>query len=421
MTNLVLRGGHVITMDPELGDLPGADVHVAGGRIVAVGPALDASGATEIDARGTIVLPGLVETHWHLWTTLLRAASGEGGPPTGYFRLTRDRGRDLEPGDLAAAVRLACAEAVHSGITTVHDWCHNVRSPEHARAAVEALAASGLRARFGYGYPAGHGNDRAMDLADLAALHAEWPRYAAGGRLTLGVAWRGLGGSNPAMVVPPRVYRAEIEAARGLGLPLSVHASGPRAAAGQIAALAGGGLLGPDVQVVHANSATGTEIRQLADTGATVSLSPYSELLIGYGPPRTGALLAAGVPVGLSVDTTAITGNADPWAIMKLTLALANGAAEDEFALTARRVLAMATLDGARTLGLDGEIGSLTPGKRADLVAVSTDGPHLRAGHDPARLLVTAVQPADVRTVLVDGRVLKRPPGHDQGDVPALS
>jgi 5-methylthioadenosine/S-adenosylhomocysteine deaminase len=228
------------------------------------------------------------------------------------------------------------------------------------------------------------------------------------------------------MVVPPRVYRAEIEAARGLGLPLSVHASGPRAAAGQIAALAREGLLGPDVQVVHANSATDTEIHQLADAGASVSLSPYSELLIGYGPPRTGALLAAGVPVGLSVDTTAITGDADPWAIMKLTLALANGAAEDEFALTARRVLALATLEGARTLGLDAEVGSLTPGKRADVIAVSTTGPHFQAATDaaadPVRLLVTATQPADVRTVLVDGRVLKNTrPGHDQGTVPALS
>src|SRR4051794_11983301 len=299
MTPLILRGGHVITMDPVLGDQPGAYVHVAGGRIVAVGPDLDVPGATEIDARGTIVLPGLVETHWHLWTTLLRAASGEGGPATGYFRLTRDRGRTLTPDDLATGVRLACAEAAWSGITTVHDWCHNVRSPAHARAAVAALAGSGLRARFSYGWPAGHGNEQAMDLADLAALRAEWPRYAAGGRLTLGMAWRGRGGNNPDMAVPPRVYRPEIEAARDLGLPVTVHAGGWPWTAGEIAALAGEGLLGPDTQVVHANAATDEEIRLLAASGASVSLSPYSELLIGYGPPRTGALLAAGVPVGL--------------------------------------------------------------------------------------------------------------------------
>ncbi len=109
------------------------------------------------------------------------------------------------------------------------------------------------------------------------------------------MACRGLGGSNPAMRVPPGVYQREMAAARELGLPVTVHASGPPAAAGQIAALAADGLLGPDLQVVHANSATPAEIAQLAEAGCAVSLSPFSELLIGYGLPQTAALLAAGI------------------------------------------------------------------------------------------------------------------------------
>ena len=222
------------------------------------------------------------------------------------------------------------------------------------------------------------------------------------------MAWRGTGGSNPAMRVAPEVYRRELAAARELGLPVTVHASGPRSAAGQIAALAAAGLLGRDLQVVHANCASADEIAALAEAGCAVSVSPYSELLIGYGLPRTAEFRAAGIPVGLSVDTTALTGNADMFAIMKVTQALVNAAAEDEFALTARQALALGTIEGARSLGLAGETGSLTPGKRADVIMVECAGPNLGVFTDPAQLLVTAAQPANVHTVLADGQVLKR-------------
>ena len=402
---LVIRHGHVMTMDRQLGDMPDADVHIDGGRIAAVGPALHVPGARLLDARGMIVAPGLVDTHWHMWNTLLRSMSGD-GPKPGYFRVSVGLGCAFGPDDIYQGTRLACAEAISSGITTVHDWCHNVRGPAHAQAGLRALAESGLRGRFSYGYPAGHANERPMDLAGLARLHRDWD--SCGGRLSLGMAWRGPGGSNPAMRVPPAVYRQEIEAARVLGIPVTVHACGPRSSAGQIAALAQAGLLGSDLQVVHANCATPAEIAQLAEAGVTVSVSPFTEILIGYGLPQTAELLAAGVTTGLSVDTTVLSGNADMFAIMKVTQGIANARAEDEFALTARRVLELATIEGARSLGMAGEIGSLTPGKRADLILVETGRPNLGVFTDPAHMLVTAAQPANVDTVLVDGRIVKR-------------
>lgn len=415
--DLVIRSGHVVTMDPELGDIPDGDVLVAGGRIAAVGTGLDAPGTREIDARGMIVAPGLVDTHWHMWNTLLRSMSGgmpgEDGP-AGYFPVTARLGRAFTDGDLYQGTLLACAEAINSGITTVHDWCHNVRGPAHAEAGLRALAESGLRARFSYGYAAGQPNDQAMDTGGLRALHRDWDSWSGpsapgrAGRLTLGMAWRGTGGSNPAMRVAPEIYRREIAAGRELGLPITVHASGPPSAAGQIAALASAGLLGPDLQVVHANCATPAEIGQLAAAGCAVSLSPFSELLIGYGLPQTAALLAAGIRVGLSVDTTALTGNADMFAIMKLTQGLINGTAQQEFACTARQALALGTIGGARSLGLDAVTGSLTPGKRADLILVATGHPNLGVLTDPAGLLVAAAQPGNVDTVLADGQLLKR-------------
>jgi cytosine/adenosine deaminase-related metal-dependent hydrolase len=208
--------------------------------------------------------------------------------------------------------------------------------------------------------------------------------------------------------VPADVYRPEIEAARALGVPVTVHASAPPTARGQIAVLAAGGLLGPDLQVVHANCATGDEVAALAASGTQVSISPHSELLIGYGLPRTAELLAAGIGVGLSVDSTVLTGNADMFSIMKVTQGIVNAQAHDEFAMTHRRALSLGTIEGARSLGLGEVTGSLTPGKRADIICVSTGEPNLGVLTDPAHLLVTAAQPANVDTVIVDGRVLKR-------------
>jgi cytosine/adenosine deaminase-related metal-dependent hydrolase len=410
--NLLIRGGYVITMD-SVGDLPGGDVHLRDGVIQQIGTNLDLPGAEVIDASGKIVAPGLVDTHWHMWNTLLRGMSDgrptpDGPDRSGYFATCVAIGRLFLPGDTYAGTRLAAAEAIDAGITTVHDWAHNIRGLDWAEAGLRALGESGLRARFSYGYETGHANDQLMALEDLASIRATWPSYHADDRIHLGVAWRGTGGSNPAMRVAPALYRAEIAAARTLGLPVSVHACGPAAAAGQVLAYADDGLLGPDLQLVHMNNASATEIALAAEAGTPVSVSPWTELQIGYGQPVTGELLAAGLPVGLSVDTTMLSGNADLFAVMKVTQACANGQARHEFALTARDVLRLATIDGARTLGLDAVTGSLAVGKRADVIVVSVDAPNLGVLTDPARLLVTAASPRDVDVVVVDGRILKR-------------
>lgn len=405
--HLVIRNAYVMTMEPGVADLPGADVHLRDGVIVAVGPRLVAPGATEIQGEGTIVLPGLIETHWHMWNTLLRSMSGE-KPEHGYFRTTAGVGPHFLPDDMYQGTRLSCAEAINSGITFVHDWCHNIRSPAHAEADIRALRESGLRARFSYGSMQGHANNQTIDLAHLEQLHRDWSRQSPDGLIALGLAWRGQGGNNPANAVPPEVYTKEVETARRLGLPISVHASGSRAAAGQVERIGKANLLGKDMQVIHAVVVTEGEIAALKQAGASVSLSPYTELRIGFGLPQTGNLLAAGIPVGLSVDTTVLSGNADMFAIMKAIQNVENGKTENEFKLTARRVLELATIEGARSMGMDDRIGSLKAGKRADLIMLSTRDVNLGVFGDPAHMLVTAAQPANVTTVVVDGRVLKR-------------
>ncbi len=394
-SELLIRNAYVLTMDAA-GDLAGADVHVRAGAIAAVGRGLTAPGAQIIDGSGMLVLPGFVETHWHVWTSLLRSLAGD-RPEHGYFPTSRTIGAFYSAEDMYAAGRLAAAEAIHSGITFLHDWCHNVRGPDYAEAALRALEETGIRARFSYGSPTGASNDASIDLRDLARLEERWSERANGGLLTLGLAWRGA-----ASAATLRNY----EVAKELGLPISVHAN--NSGGGVIQQLADRGLLAPGMQVIHAVWCTPEEIRALADNRVNVSVSPYSELRIGFGFPIAAELAAAGVTVGLSVDTTTLSGNADMFAIMKAIQNIENGRTRNEFALTARRVLELATIDGARSMGIDGSVGSLTPGKRADIIMVDTRAVNLAVLTEPAHLLVEAAQPANVDTVIIDGRIAKR-------------
>jgi cytosine/adenosine deaminase-related metal-dependent hydrolase len=398
---LLIRGGYVMTMDAELGDIDVGDVQILNGEITAVGKDLDAGDAEVIEADGTIVLPGFVETHWHMWNALLRSMSGD-TKEFGYFPTRIGLGKNYQPRDMYLGTRLGVAEALFSGITTVHDWCHNVRGPAFALEDLRALQESGIRARFSYGINAAE-NGR-LDLESLQRLHGDWRSHSAEGLIALGLAWAGLGATPQAAALG----KADIEAARALGIPISVHASSTKEQIGQIKAIADAGLLGPDLQVIHATQATGEEIKLLKEADTAVSLSPFSELRIGYGLTPTMKFVDAGVRTGLSVDTTALSGNADMFGIMKVVQNLGNAMAEDEFKLPARRVLELATIGGAQSLGMDATVGSLRPGKRADVIVISLDAPNLGLFTDPSHLLVEAAQPLNVTTVIVDGRLLKR-------------
>src|SRR5690349_10701094 len=245
---VVIRNAYVMTMDAKTGDLPDADLHVRNGAIVAVGRGLKAGGQV-IDGRGMIVLPGLVETHWHMWNTLLRSMSGD-KREHGYFPTALALGKVYLPSDMYQGTRLAAAEALNGGITFVHDWCHNIRGPEFADASLRALAESGIRARFSYGAAQGQPGDQPIDLADLERRARDWPRYANGGLISPGLAWRGPS-TGATGAVAAAAYRQDFDAARRLGLPISVHANN-RKGSDAIALLARERFLGKDIQVIHA-------------------------------------------------------------------------------------------------------------------------------------------------------------------------
>lgn len=423
--NFLIRGAYVMSMDPATGDLPNGDVHVQNGAIAGVGSDLSAPGAQPIDGQGFIVLPGMVDTHWHMWTTLLRSMCGD-QPARGYFPATTAVGKVYRPSDMYYGTLMSAAEALHSGITTVHDWCHNVLTPEHAEADIRVLQQTGLRARFSYGSSRAMPLTQAVNVADIQRLHRSWASYANEGLLSLGLGWRGVqavfptaDGKREIRALSPNVWRTEYDAARAMDIPISVHANAG-ADKRHIAAMEKLGLLYKDLQLVHALTSTPEEISALGAAGGSVTISPFSELRIGYGIPKICEFADGGVTVGLSVDTTPLTGNADMFGIMKIVQNIENGRCENECRLPARRVLEMGTIEGARSLGLSDRIGSLTKGKRADLIMVNTRDVNMAPFTDPAHLLVEAAQPANVDTVMVDGRILKRHGKLTAIDVPQL-
>ena len=290
----VIRNAYVMTMDAKAGDLADADVHVKNGAIVAVGRNLKAGGAILIDGRGMIVLPGFVETHWHMWNSLLRSMAGD-KRELGYFPTTLALGKAYLPSDMYQGTRLAAAEALNGGITFVHDWCHNIRSPQYAEEDLRALRESGIRARFSYGTAQGHPADKTVDLADLERVWRSWASYSNGGLLSLGLAWRGVS-TGATGGVSAAAYKQDFDAARRLSIPISVHANN-RKGSDAIALLAREKFLGKDVQVIHATWVSPEEIRALADAGSPVSFSPYSELRIGFGfPPAARSSPVGGKP-----------------------------------------------------------------------------------------------------------------------------
>jgi 5-methylthioadenosine/S-adenosylhomocysteine deaminase len=401
---LIVRNGYIMTMDPELGDISGGDLHIKNGEIVAAGKAITAPGATVLDGRRMIVLPGLVETHWHMWNTLLRSFGGE-KPDQGYFPTAAAYGQLMTPEDMYRGTRLAAAEALNCGMTTVHDYCHNLRSRAHADADVRALGESGLRARWSYGWPQGLPDTQVCNLDDLRALHKDWASFSNDGLISLGFAWRGMFRNSP---LPREVYRSEFEMARRLGLPISLHVGSREDATGQIEALAKENLLGKDVQAIHALSASPAEIQMLAKAGSQVSVSPGTELRIGYGFTKIAEFLDAGVPLGVSVDTTVLSGDANLFGILKMARNIENARAHDEFKMSARRALELGTIAGARSLAIDDRVGSLKPGKRADVIMISADRLNMGVFTDAAHMVIESTQPENVDTVIVDGRILKR-------------
>ncbi|XUL85452.1 amidohydrolase family protein [Streptomyces galilaeus] len=396
-------------MDRTRRVLSDTDVLVTGDRITAVGPRLAVpEGTAEIDASDGIVMPGMIDTHRHMWQTAMRGYGADWTLTQYFVWYYLEHGTAFRPEDVHAGNLLAAVEALDAGVTTVVDWSHGLQTVDHADAAVDALQAVPGRFVLAYG--------------NIQQAPAEWTaapqfrdfvrrRITGDDMLGFQIAFDVTG--DPAFPEKPA-----FEVARDLGVAVTTHAGVWGATNDDgIRLMHEHGFMTPETVYVHASTLSADSYHRIAATGGSVSVSTESEQSAGQGYPTTWAVRSHDIPVSLSMDTS-VWWSGDLFSAMRTTLgadrarehleAHAQGETVTHSALRADQVVEWATRGGARALGREHDLGSIEEGKKADLVLLKNDhSPVSFPLLNPYGHVAFQAQRGDVHTVIVDGRVVK--------------
>ncbi|HLW00149.1 MAG TPA: amidohydrolase family protein [Ktedonobacterales bacterium] len=416
----LLKNGTVITVDKQLGNFRRADVLIEGTKIAAVGPDLAAGDAEVIDASNMIVMPGFIDTHRHMWEGILRNI-GVDYPLEGnesYLAFVLNVLAPVyRPEDVYAGNLISALGAINAGITSILDWSHIQASPQHTDAAISGLKDSEMRAVFAYGPPW---------YEAMKPEHPDWFRRAAKAHfsskdqlITLGFAALG-----PEFSTVEDV-RANWLVARECDARITAHVGvGSFGKNMKVAEAGRTGIYGSDTTFIHCTTLSDEEIQMIVDTGGTVSLASPVEMMMGHGLPPTQRFLDRGLRPSLSVDVeTNVPG--DMFTQMRSVISLQHALLFDQklagkenlpAPLNARDVLEFATIEGARANGLDHKVGSLTPGKEADVILLRADDVNIVPVNDPIGAVVWGMDTSNVDSVFVAGKALKRN-GHLTGNV----
>jgi cytosine/adenosine deaminase-related metal-dependent hydrolase len=408
----LLKNGCVLSLDPKVGNFRQADVLIEGSKIAAVGPNLSAADAQVIDASNMIVMPGFIDTHRHVWEGILRNIGAdvplEGNQSYLAFILNTIapvyRPEDAYVGDLVGLLG-----AIDAGITTILDWSHIQATREHADAVIRALQESGMRAVFAYGYPWWKYPEPDQDnwIRDIAKQYFSSKDQL----LTFGLAPAG------PEFTPFDMAKSQWQLAREVDAHITVHVGvGTSGQHGKLAEMGRAGLLGPDTTYIHCTTLSDEEIQMIVDTGGTFSLAAPVEMMMGYGIPPTQRFLDRGLRPSLSIDVETNVPN-DMFTQMRSVISLQHALIFDQKLqgksrvprfLTTRDVIEFATIEGARANGLEKKVGTLTPGKEADIIMLRTDRPNIFPVNDPIGAVVWGMDTSNVDSVFVAGRALKR-------------
>jgi cytosine/adenosine deaminase-related metal-dependent hydrolase len=403
----------VLTLDPSLGDMPNADVLIDGETIAAVGSGLSAGPDDNvIDARKRIVMPGFVDTHRHTWQTPVRGVLPSCTLDEYFAGMLDNIGIQYRAEDVYIANLMGALEALNAGITTLLDWSHVNNTPEHADAAIKGLSDAGIRAVYAHGVPVGgqkwwaySSHEHPEDIRRIRKQYFQSDDQL----LTLAMAARAPGNTTP------DVARHDWNLARDLGIRISVHV-GMRLTGvhvNHVLTLHQLGLMGPDTTYIHCTDSTDEELDLIAQSGGSASVAPFVEMLMGHGVPPTGRLVARGVRPSLSIDVvSSVPGEMFTQmrtALVQERILAFTETPDTAFAptLTHRDVLEFATIDGARACALDHKIGTITPGKQADIVLLRTDQVNVAPIIDPVATVVICADTSNIDTVFVAGRIVK--------------
>ncbi|SDX74548.1 amidohydrolase family protein [Halobellus clavatus] len=420
MARKIIQNGTVVSLDPEIGEQEDADILIEDGEIVEIGRGLSASNAEIIDASDHIVVPGFVDSHIHLAQTQVRGIAGDWSLMGEYFDHMLGNITGLyQPEDMYLGGLFGGLEKLYTGTTTALDWSYP-NSLEHGERAIDALKDAGLRAVYTYGPPGDDAakwwfeSDVGLPEQNIRTLHEE--KIRDDDLLSLGIGLRG-----PDFCVD-ETARGDLELAREMDALATVHMG---------AALWGSSvygeeyngfgaiedMLGPDVNVAHANHFAQEDIDYAVEQGVSFSATPEVEMQMGHGIPVTDKVLEAGGRPTWGVDVcSSISGDMGTQMRVGMQLqrmfdnqkVLEGDEEVSEVSMNCRETLEMATIEGARALGLEDEIGTLTPGKRADIVLIDETDFMTAPAHSPIQTVVFQSDPSHIDTVLVDGEVKKR-------------
>jgi 5-methylthioadenosine/S-adenosylhomocysteine deaminase len=409
---ILIKGGCVLSLDRAVGDFEQADVLIEGSRISAVRPNITAPNVDVIDASKSIVIPGFVDTHRHMWQGYLRNVLPDGSLEDYRNVVQRTFGAKMTPDDVYAADLLSALGAIDTGVTTVLDWSHIHNTPEHSDAVIKALADSGVRAVFAYGNPQNE-NGRFWEMkghkfpGDIARLRKQY--FSSDDQLlTLYMA---------APSGAPELILDSFKAARDVGARISIHVGvGEFGRSGLLEKLNVQNALKSDTTYIHCCTLNDTEWKLIKDTGGTISIAGYVEMLMGHGNPPIQKAIDSGIRPSLSVDVETSVPN-DFFTQMRTIFSLQKnevwarrlaGDKNPPAFLKVREVLEFATVEGARANGLERKIGTLTPGKDADILLLRTDRLNVMPMNNAVGAVVTSMGPQNVDTVLIAGKVMKR-------------
>ena len=395
----LIKGGVVLSFDRGVGDFDKADVLIEGSKITAVRPDISAQ-ATVIDATDMIVLPGFIDTHHHCYQSALRNVLAN-GLLSDYFRdisgaaTNHYRPEDAYIGNLIGALR-----ALDAGITTITDLSQVSNTPEHSDALIKGLKDSGIRALYAYSRGSGAAAKYPGDVERIQKQH-----FASSDQLVT-------------LALGTAVNKEQWLLARRHGLRIFTHVVGGNPGVGpdEVMKLGDEGLMGPDNVYIHFTNASDAQIRRIKDTGGSLSIAAPIEMAMRHGMPPIQQALDAGIRPSLSSDVET-TMAADMFSQMRSVFTLQRALINERSIkgekslpplLQSRDVIEFATLQGARTDGLESKVGTLTPGKEADIVLLRTDLFNTLPFNNAYGAVVTAMDTSNVDTVFVAGKAVKR-------------
>ncbi|GAB3648391.1 amidohydrolase family protein [Ramlibacter alkalitolerans] len=416
MKKTLLRGATIITMDRQ-GELPAGDILIEDDRIAAIAPSLQADDAEVVDLAGQIVIPGLVNAHMHTWQTALRGVAANWTLLEYFQKMHAGLATAFGPEDLFIATRMGAWNQLNCGTTTLADWCHNNPTPEHNDAAIEGLLSTGIRAAFFHGTPKPDPKPGQVPFWEVAHPRREIERllkkHAAHPLLAIHAAV--LGPHYATLEVAMHDFRM----ARELRLIASLHQGGGAARTPDgWERLEAAGLLAPNINIVHGHALSDAQLQRFCELGMSFSAAAESEMSQGHGHPLTGRLRQFGRAPSLGVDLESVL-SGDMLTQARVALGMQrsldnvgwraqHGTIPPTSTITTREALSWVTVEGARMLQQLDRIGTLAPGKQADLVVIRATDLNMQPVHDAVSSVVFQASLANIDSVMVAGQWKKR-------------